>query len=79
MLAEVDLLAPLPDISMLLGDGIDLGSRRSASVTMDWGTQSLITDTIDRARSETHGMWDDDLELGLDHEDVNYTSIIEVE
>jgi cohesin complex subunit SCC1 len=64
VLTELDLLAPLPDPSFLLGSSLDIG--RGQTITIDWGTQSLITDTIEAGRTEKAGLFDDDLELGLD-------------
>lgn len=36
---------------------------RGQTVTIDWGTQSLITDTIEAGRTEKGGLFDDDLDL----------------
>jgi cohesin complex subunit SCC1 len=61
VLTELDLLAPLPDPSFLLGNSLDIG--RGQTMTIDWGTQSLITDTIEAGRTENAGLFDDDLDL----------------
>jgi cohesin complex subunit SCC1 len=75
VLTQVDLLAPLPDVSLLLGD-ISAFGRRSTSIALDWGTQSLITDTIDHGRSMSRALFDDD--LGLDLGD-DYSTVPDIE
>lgn len=66
-LTELDLLAPMPDPAQLLGE-LELGRGTQDPTMLDWGTQSLITDSIDRSdRTERQLMLEDeplDLDLG---------------
>jgi len=66
-LTELDLLAPMPDPAQLLGE-LELGRSAQDATLLDWGTQSLITDSIERSdRAERHLMLEEeplDLDLG---------------
>jgi cohesin complex subunit SCC1 len=66
-LTELDLLAPMPDPLQLLGE-LELGRGTQDPTMLDWGTQSLIADSIDRSdRPERQLMLEDeplDLDLG---------------
>ena len=64
MLTEMDLLAPLPDPAELFGA---IGSTPEAQdhTLLDWGTQSLITDSINGPASEALVLEDEPLELDL--------------
>lgn len=65
-LTELDLLAPVPDPALLLGE-LELGRGTQDPTMLDWGTQSLITDSIDRSdRAERQlGLEDEPLDLDL--------------
>jgi cohesin complex subunit SCC1 len=78
VLTELDLLAPLPDPALLLGTGLDLGRDALGNGTLDWGTQSLITDSIEqKSAAESRVLLDDD--LGLDLGDDDFTGVMDVE
>jgi len=66
-LTELDLLAPMPDPALLLGE-LELGRGTQDPTMLDWGTQSLITDSIHHSdRTERQLMLEDeplDLDLG---------------
>lgn len=66
-LTELDLLAPMPDPAQLLGE-FELGRGTQDPTMLDWGTQSLITDSVGRSdRAEPQLMLEDeplDLDLG---------------
>lgn len=66
-LTELDLLAPMPDPAQLLGE-FELGRSTQDPTMLDWGTQSLITDSVGRSdRAEPQLMLEDeplDLDLG---------------
>jgi len=66
-LTELDLLAPMPDPALLLGE-LDLGRGTQDPTMLDWGTQSLITDSVHHSdRTERQLMLEDeplDLDLG---------------
>jgi cohesin complex subunit SCC1 len=66
-LTELDLLAPMPDPAQLLGE-LELGRSTQDVTLLDWGTQSLITDSINRSdRAERQLMLEEeplDLDLG---------------
>ena len=66
----MDLLAPLPDPALLLGTGLDLGRGGMANAALDWGTQSLITDSVEqKSASGLLALPNDDLDLALGDDD----------
>jgi cohesin complex subunit SCC1 len=71
VLTELDLLAPMMDPDLLLAETMELGG--GDNTILDWGTQSLITDSIREPTSnEAPRALDDDgliLDLG-DDEDI---------
>jgi cohesin complex subunit SCC1 len=78
VLTELDLLAPLPDPALLLGTGLDLSRDSLGNGVLDWGTQSLITDSIEqKSAAESRVLLDDD--LGLDLGDDDFTGVMDVE
>src|SRR5215469_11671558 len=66
-LTELDLLAPIPDPALLLEE-LELGRSTQDVTLLDWGTQSLITDSVNRSdRAERQLMLEEeplDLDLG---------------
>ncbi|KAF2670755.1 hypothetical protein BT63DRAFT_438362 [Microthyrium microscopicum] len=73
---QTDFLAPFPDLALTLDSGLDLGPQ---SVTINWGTQSIVTDTIDQGRSEK-AQWYEDAVEGLDLGDgFDDTSLLDME
>jgi cohesin complex subunit SCC1 len=65
MLTEMDLLAPLPDPAVLLGE-LDAVSGAQDPTLLDWGTQSLITDSIERVGSGALALEEEPLYLDIE-------------
>lgn len=64
MLTEMDLFAPLPDPAQLLGElGLSIGGQDAS--LLDWGTQSLITSSVDHHGMEALVLEDEPLDLDL--------------
>jgi cohesin complex subunit SCC1 len=78
-LTELDLLAPLPDPSLLLGNGFDL-DRGLENVTLNWGTQNVLNDSVDQSKpnSVPRALDDEDLELDLG-DDADFTTALDIE
>lgn len=63
-LTELDLLAPLPDPLALLGALDNMQSQETGII--DWGTQSLLSDSIEQGRRVPEQLALEDEELDLD-------------
>jgi cohesin complex subunit SCC1 len=73
VLTELDLLAPMMDPDLLLAEPVELGN--GDHTVLDWGTQSLITDSIQQPTSADapRPLDDDGLVLDLDDdEDIEF-------
>jgi cohesin complex subunit SCC1 len=77
----MDLLANLPDIALLLGEGVDLGRLSGETgLTLDWGTQNLLPDSSHKRDSEIPRAYDDGDTLGLDlGDDGDFASALDIE
>jgi cohesin complex subunit SCC1 len=79
-LTEMELLANLPDISMLLGEGVDLGRLTvEPGLTLDWDTQNLLPDSSEKRELEVPRAYDEGdlgLELGVEGD---LTSTLDIE
>jgi cohesin complex subunit SCC1 len=77
----MDLLANMPDLAQLLGDGVDLGRLSGETgLTLDWGTQNLIPDSSARRDTEIPRAFDDVDDLGLElGDDGDFTSALDIE
>jgi cohesin complex subunit SCC1 len=62
----MDLLASIPDPATLLADGFDLDRLADSNAVLDWGTQSIIADSIDQGKSLSIPRALDDEDLGLE-------------
>jgi cohesin complex subunit SCC1 len=69
VLTELDLLVPMMDPDLLLAEPMELGG--GDNTILDWGTQSLITDSIREPTSNEapRALDDDGLILDLDDDD----------
>ncbi|KAE9994436.1 hypothetical protein EG327_010062 [Venturia inaequalis] len=69
VLTELDLLVPMMDPELLLAETMELGG--GDNTILDWGTQSLITDSIQALTSTEapRALDDDGLILDLDDDD----------
>lgn len=76
----MDLLANLPDIALLLGEGGAVGRLTGETdFTLDWGTQNLIPDSSGKRDSEIPRAYEDD-DIGLDlGDDIDFTSGLDIE
>jgi cohesin complex subunit SCC1 len=77
----MDLLANLPDVAMLLGEGVDLGRLTGETgLTLDWGTQNVLPDSSEKRDSEIPRAYDDGDDLGLElGDDGDFTSALDIE
>jgi cohesin complex subunit SCC1 len=77
----MDLLANLPDVAMLLGEGVDLGRLTGETgLTLDWGTQNLLPDSSEKPDTEIPRAYDDGDDLGLElGDDGDFTSALDIE
>jgi cohesin complex subunit SCC1 len=74
-ITEVDLFATLMDPDLLLSQPISRNRNQDDPAELDWGTQSLITDSLDLPTTKTAPrlLLDDDLDLDLDLGDDDHT------
>jgi len=67
-LTELDLLAPMPDPALLLGEMPDVSVGGQDPTLLDWGTSQLLSESIEqprRAPSVPLDLPEDDLELDI--------------
>ncbi|KAF2402135.1 hypothetical protein EJ06DRAFT_528267 [Trichodelitschia bisporula] len=70
VLTEMDLLAPMPDPELLFAEP-EVGRGGLADATLDWGTQTMLTSSIEhRSESTVLPMDDLDLDLGEDERSI---------
>ena len=72
-ITDIDLLAPMPDPSLLLSQSLDLGGLGLADLTVpDWDSSQFLSTSVEQPRAETRGAGatlledDSDLELDID-------------
>jgi cohesin complex subunit SCC1 len=79
-LTDMDLLANIPDVTLLL-ESADLGrlSGETGLSNIDWGTQNLIPDSTGKSLSEIPRAYDDGDDLGLNLDDDDFPSGLDIE
>lgn len=68
VLTELDLLAPMPDPSLLLAGPLDFAPGTQDSTLLDWGTSQLLSGSIEQPRmaaAEPLQLEEDDLMLDI--------------
>jgi len=68
VLTELDLLAPMPDPSLLLAEPLELASSQQDPTLLDWGSSQMLSGSIEQARGsapEPLQLEEDDLMLDI--------------